>query len=49
MLIADLPGITATVVAAGVSTSVARKANANDSSWRFLESVGNGEWSHRPL
>jgi len=41
---ADLPGITATVVAAGVSTSSARNVYANDSSWRFLESVGNGEW-----
>jgi hypothetical protein len=41
---ADLPGITATVVAAGVSIPDPRERYANDSSWRFLESVGNGEW-----
>lgn len=39
----DLPGITATVVAAGVSI-LAKDDYANISSWRFLESVGNGEW-----
>jgi hypothetical protein len=45
---ADLPGITATVVAAGVSILVKRKEYADDSSWRFPESAGNGEWSLLP-